>query len=78
MVCSVQAASAYYTFSQDDKSLTIKLTEGGSRIVFLSASTTINKIVKVMSGDLKINESVLVNGTSNSDGTINANLIQIR
>ncbi len=64
--------------SKDDKSLTIKLTDGSSRIVFFGSSTPIIKSVPGSVDDLTTNESVSVSGPANSDGTVNASSIQIR
>jgi hypothetical protein len=64
--------------SKDDKSITIKLRDGGSKIVFLSTSTPITKSVSGATSDLSQNESVLIQGISNADGSVSAQSIQIR
>jgi hypothetical protein len=63
--------------AKDDTSITVKLTDGGSKIVFLTASTTITKSTIGSAGDLLVNENVVVNGAANSDGSINAQFIQL-
>lgn len=63
--------------SNDNTSLTIKLPDGGSKIVFYNNSTNITKNTPGVSGDLKVNENVIVNGVANSDGSINAQSIQL-
>ena len=64
--------------SSDDKSVTVKLLTGGSKIVFLSDSTKITKTVDASSADLSAGTNIAVNGSQNSDGSITAAAIQIR
>jgi hypothetical protein len=64
--------------SVDDKSLTIKLPDGGSKIIFFSDSTKITKMTEGSQEDLKIGETVTASGTANDDGSIAAGVIQLR
>lgn len=64
--------------SQDDKSFTLKLANGGSQIVLFSNSTQVMKSENGSLTDLKIGDNVTANGTTNSDGSLTAQSIQIR
>ncbi len=64
--------------SKDNESITLSLREGGSRILFFSDSTEIIKTIKGSLDDLEIGQSVNVNGVASPDGSVSAELIQIR
>jgi len=62
--------------SRDEQSITIKLTNGGSKIIFLSDSTKVSQIADRTIDDLQIGDNVIIQGTTNSDGTVTASTIQ--
>ncbi len=63
--------------SADDKSITVKMMDGSTKIVLISGSTQINKAATATKTDLKPNEKVAVFGTENSDGSVTAQSIQL-
>ena len=63
--------------SKDEKSLTIKLADGSTKIVFLSQSTQITKATEGSIEDIEIGKEVSVSGTQNEDGSLTARTIQI-
>jgi len=63
--------------SADEKSITVKLPDGSSKIVIVSESTQINKAEQASKEDLKVGEKVAVFGQGNSDGSFTAQNIQI-
>ena len=63
--------------SQDDKSITVKLQDGSSRIVLLTDNTAVNKSAEGTKSDLKVGERVAVFGTENSDGSVTAQNVQL-
>ncbi len=63
--------------AKDDKSITIKLTDGGSKIIFLSDTTEISKNEKGSKDDLAVGKQIMVNGDQNDDGSYNAKTIRL-
>lgn len=64
--------------AKDNVSVTVKLRDGGSKIIFYSASTQVQKMADAPLGDLTVGNQAVISGTVNSDGTITAQTIQLR
>lgn len=63
--------------SLDDKSLTVKLQDGSSKLVLIPTSVTISKTDTASKADLKTGNRIGVFGTDNSDGSVTAQNIQL-
>jgi hypothetical protein len=61
----------------DDKSITVKLTDGSSKIVLLTDKTEVSKAAAATKTDLTTGTKVAVFGTENSDGSVTATTIQL-
>ena len=59
-------------------SITLQLANGNSEVVFYSTSTPVSEPTKVSVNTLKVGTTVMVGGTSNSDGSLTAQTIQVR
>jgi len=64
--------------SVDQNSITVKLQNGGSQNVILAPSTTYRKAVDGTISDVAVGSQVTVTGTTNSDGSLTAQSVQIR
>lgn len=62
--------------SKDEQSVTVKLSDGGSKIVFLSDSTAITKSASSSVDELKVGDQIIASGSQNSDGSFAADNIQ--
>lgn len=63
--------------SVDDKSMTVKMSDGSTKIVLFSSSTTYSNTATALSSDLKVGSEVAVFGETNSDGSVTASNVQI-
>lgn len=63
--------------SADPKSITVKLTDGSSKIVLLSDSTQITESTQAGKDALVNGKTVLVIGQTNSDGSVTAQNVQL-
>lgn len=64
--------------SKDDRSVTVKLRDGGSKLVFFSTSTIFTKFVTGTNNDLSLGDEIVANGNTNQDGSVTAQNIQIK
>jgi hypothetical protein len=63
--------------SVDSSSLTIKTPDGGSKIIMISDSTTVNQATKVDKNSLKVGSQISISGDQNTDGTVTGKIINI-
>lgn len=63
--------------NMDSNSLTVKLSDGSTKLVVLSSSTAFVQSTKAAVSDLKAGDTVNVVGTANSDGSVTAQDVQI-
>jgi len=63
--------------AKDDQSFTLKMPDGGSKIVFFSDSTEISKMAEGSINDIEAGKQIMVTGEQNSDGSYTAKTIQL-
>ncbi len=64
--------------AMDNQSITLQLADGSTQTIFLSGTTRIGKVVTGTTDDITVGSSLAVNGTENSDGTVSAQMVQVR
>jgi len=69
--------SASEIISKDDTSVTVKMQNGSTKIVLIGSDTQIMTWTAGSSDDLTIGTKVMVTGSTNSDGSISAQSIQV-
>lgn len=64
--------------SKDDTSFTLKTSDGSSKVVLFSASTTVGEMTVGSMDSLVPGKTVTVMGKAGADGSITATMVQIR
>ncbi len=64
--------------SKDDKSITLKMRDGGSKIIFYTQTTKTMKSIEGNISDIDIGTNIMANGDANPDGSITAQMLNIR
>lgn len=64
--------------SKDATSITIKMQDGSTKIVLIGSSTQVMKTAAGSANDLATGTDVTLTGSTNSDGSITAQSVQIR
>jgi hypothetical protein len=64
--------------AKDAQSITVKLRDGGSKIVLYSDTVAVDMSVKGTAADIEVGKTVSITGKANQDGSISAQSIQVR
>ena len=64
--------------SKDSGSITLDTRDGSSHVVLITPDTTVQKTVAGALTDVAVGATVLVTGTTNSDGSVSAASIELR
>ena len=63
---------------EDSGSITLNTRDGSSHVILITPATTVSKSVNGDLSDVAVGETIIVSGATNSDGSVSANLIQLR
>ncbi|MFA6547865.1 MAG: hypothetical protein WCT11_02890 [Candidatus Magasanikbacteria bacterium] len=63
--------------SKDANTITLKLFDGGSKVLLYSPTTVVNKTIAGSLDDVKVGGSIMVTGDANPDGSITAKSLQL-
>ncbi len=64
--------------AEDSNSITLDTRDGSSHVVLINPSTSVSKYVAGALTDVSVGSTVMVSGTTNSDGSVSATMIQLR
>jgi len=64
--------------AEDSGSITLDTRDGSSHVILISPATTVQKSVSGSLSDVATGSTVVVMGTTNSDGSVSATSIQLR
>ncbi len=64
--------------TKDSGSITLNTRDGSSHVVLITPATSVSKSVTGALTDVSVGSTVIVSGTTNSDGSVSASLIQLR
>lgn len=63
--------------STGNNSVTVKMSDGSTKIVLLTSSTSINKTASASQSDLITGQTIAAFGTQNSDGSLTASNVEL-
>lgn len=64
--------------AKDSESITVDTRDGSSHVILVTPNTTVSKSVTGTLDDVSVGNTVIVSGTTNSDGSVSASNVQIR
>lgn len=64
--------------AKDSGSITLNTRDGSSHVVLVTPDTTVSKSVNGSLSDIAVGSTIIVSGSTNSDGSVSATLVQLR